>query len=158
MKTLKILFIALMAAVLAGCCYCQKYARLYGRPLEKTNWELIQVDGRQPQTDYVLILSKSGELTLTAPNSQVTGKYRANNDGVMVIDNLAQNGIPADAELQGHIVEMLPKTTNYKMDGLFLMMIRNGEVWAMFETKDPKAPKPKKVWDEALQEYVTIEE
>lgn len=137
-KTIKITFIAACAAILAGCCYCKEYQRKYGRPLEKTRWTLVQMDGRPVEGNYVLVFGTDGVMTVTADSVTLTSGYEAYETGVLKLEGLTLTGVPAEKSVESRLVEMLRMTTGYKMDGKFVMMIRNGEMWALFEAKDPK--------------------
>ncbi len=142
MKLLRTLFFALSVAVLSGCCYCQKYQRLYGRPLHETKWTLVQAAGRPVEKTYVLVMHKGGDMEITGEGSTIAARYLDNKSGGITIDNLKlTHGEGGDQQLEEMLVSQLGTTTNYKMDGKFVMMIRNGEMWALYEAKEPRGTK-----------------
>lgn len=135
MKIAKLISILAVAAVLAGCCYCQQYQRKYGRPLKDTRWTLVQLDGRPVEGNYVLVLTSDEGIKISG-DAQIGASYSANNEGRIFISDVkaesVYEGVPAQ------ITSKLPTTNSYKMDGPFLMLIRDGEMWGLFEAKDPK--------------------
>ncbi|MDR2885395.1 MAG: META domain-containing protein [Rikenellaceae bacterium] len=135
--------IAALVGILTGCCYCQKYQRLYGRPLEGTRWTLVQLNGTPVEAPYVLVMSGS-DMTIDAAGSLVTARYKADKNGNMSISEIALRSAPTgDEAMEKKLVTQMRTTTSYKMDGKFVMMIRNGEMWAMYEAKEPRDAKYK---------------
>ncbi len=141
MKIVKMTFAVACVSVLTGCCFCKKYQRLYGRPLEETRWTLVQMDGRPVDGNYVLVFSTKGQMAISGGTSTVTAGYKAFEDGFLTLTDLSVGGAGAGGANERRLMEMLRQTTNYKMDGRFLMFtIKGGEMWALFEAKDPKEP------------------
>jgi hypothetical protein len=141
MKALRFVIIILLTGFLAGCCYCKKFERLYGRPLEGTRWTLVQINGTPVEAPYVLVMS-GRDMTIDAAGSLVTARYKADNKGNMSVSEITLRSAPqGDEELENELITRLRSTTGYKMDGKFVMMIRNGEMWAMYEAKEPREQK-----------------
>ena len=138
MKLLRLLLIASLVAILTGCCYCQKYQRLYGRPLEGTRWTLVQLNGTPVTGSYVLVM-RGADMTIDAAGSLITAHIKADKNGNMSVSEIALRSAPTgDEKIEKELATRLRTTTSYKMDGKFVMMIRNGEMWALFEAKDPR--------------------
>lgn len=129
MKFLKIALILAVAASMAGCCFCKKYQRLYGKPLQGTPWTLVQLDGRPVERYYLLTLDADKGLSVSG-FEELTASYAYNRQGMMEITRLR----PLDSSLAA----TLASADGYQLDGPFMMLTKDGEQIALFEAKGPQ--------------------
>ena len=56
---------ALVTFVAAGCCPCKKYQKKYGKPLQETEWKMVQFNGRtfDAQDGYTVVFGKDNRLS-----------------------------------------------------------------------------------------------
>ena len=137
---MKILFriAALIAtiALTAGCCNCRSYQKKTRRPLEGTEWQLIQLDGRSvkaaPET-FVLKLENGSVSGAGACNrlmgSYTTGERRALKIGPVASTKMACPNLSQEQQF----LRAIEATTHYDMDGPMLLLLSNGELHAVFQ-------------------------
>lgn len=134
----KILLVAVIATLIAGCCPCKKYQKKYGRPLKETNWTLIQLEGRPfaAGENYSIMFSKDDRISGVGDCNRLMGGYQENGDGVMEIKQLASTRMMCQNQAgENQFMEMLQSIDSYKLDGKLLMLFKKGEMVAVFEAK-----------------------
>ena len=137
---MKILFriaaLAATVALTAGCCNCRSYQKKTRRPLEGTEWQLIQLDGRSvkaaPET-FVLKLENGSVSGAGACNrlmgSYTTGERRALKIGPVASTKMACPNLSQEQQF----LRAIEATTHYDMDGPMLLLLSNGELHAVFQ-------------------------
>ena len=137
---MKILFriAALIAtiALTAGCCNCRSYQKKTRRPLEGTEWQLIQLDGRSvkaaPET-FVLKL-ENGSVSGAGACNRLMGSYTTGERRALKIGPLATTKMACpNLDQEQQFLRALESTTHYDMDGPMLLLLSNGELHAVFQ-------------------------
>lgn len=137
---MKILFriAALVAtiALTAGCCNCRSYQKKTRRPLEGTEWQLIQLDGRSvkaaPET-FVLKL-ENGSVSGAGACNRLMGSYKTGERRALKIGPVASTKMACpNLDQEQQFLRALESTTHYDMDGPMLLLLSNGELHAVFQ-------------------------
>lgn len=137
---MKILFriAALIAtiALTAGCCNCRSYQKKTRRPLEGTEWQLVQLDGRSvkaaPET-FVLKL-ENGSVSGFGACNRLMGSYKTGERRALKIGPLATTKMACpNLDQEQQFLRALESTTHYDMDGPMLLLLSNGELHAVFQ-------------------------
>ncbi len=138
MKGLHVMMVAVAAILLSGCCACKKYQKKYGKPLEQTEWTLIQVEGKSFDAGdkYQIVFGKDKRISGVGDCNRLMGGYTADDDGHMKIEQLAATRMMCpDQEMEDKFVKILTEIDTYKLDGKMLLLLRDGELLAVFEAK-----------------------
>lgn len=128
--------VALAAFVATGCCPCRKYQKKYGKPLQETQWKMVQFNGRtfDAKEGYSLVFGKDNRLSGVGDCNRLTGSYTENNDGVMKITQVAATRMMCPNQTQEDaFLKMLSEVDSYQLDGPLLLLFTNGEMKAVFE-------------------------
>ena len=137
MKIVKIMMAAAVVAFVAvGCCPCKKYQKKYGKPLQETQWKMVQFNGRtfDAKEGYSLVFGKDNRLSGMGDCNRLMATYKADNDGVMKISQVAATRMMCpDQTQEDSFVKMLNEVDSYQMDGPLLLLFSNGEMKAVFE-------------------------
>lgn len=137
---MKILFriAALIAtiALTAGCCNCRSYQKKTRRPLEGTEWQLIQLDGRSvkaaPET-FVLKL-ENGSVSGAGACNRLMGSYTTGERRALKIGPVASTKMACpNLDQEQQFLRALESTTHYDMDGPMMLLLSNGELHAVFQ-------------------------
>lgn len=144
MKLKTILVVALTAILMGACCPCKKYQKKYGRPLQQTEWSMIQMDGRSfvAGDNYTIVFGDDGRLSGVGDCNRLMGSYVAETgSGMMKINNIASTRAfcPNQAQ-ETAFVTMLSSVDSYSLDGPKMMLFKDSELVAVFEAKK-EAPK-----------------
>ncbi|HJA96604.1 MAG TPA: META domain-containing protein [Candidatus Alistipes faecavium] len=137
---MKILFriaaLAATVALTAGCCNCRSYQKKTRRPLEGTEWQLIQLDGRSvkaaPET-FVLKL-ENGSVSGAGACNRLMGSYTTGERRALKIGPLATTKMACpNLDQEQQFLRAIEATTHYDMDGPMLLLLSNGELHAVFQ-------------------------
>ena len=137
---MKILFriaaLAATVALTAGCCNCRSYQKKTRRPLEGTEWQLIQLDGRSvkaaPET-FVLKL-ENGSVSGAGACNRLMGSYKTGERRALKIGPLATTKMACpNLDQEQQFLRALESTTHYDMDGPMMLLLSNGELHAVFQ-------------------------
>lgn len=152
-KSLNILLgVAIAALVVTSCCPCRKASNRNHLPLLTTEWQLVQMDGKNITSLFVadetprLILGANGSFGGFAGCNSMGGEYR-----------LTPSEAPSQRDIAGKIsfgnimstkrycpndqVEMalfktLSEVDAYTIEGSRLFLFDNGELKLIFEVKE----------------------
>ena len=130
---------AVVALRFAGCCRCKMIQRKYGKPLEETEWQLVQCEGHDvtPSEKFTLVFAKDGVVSGLAECNRLTGRYKENEAGKMQIMQVGSTRMMCqDMQMEQRFLTVLQNVTDYKMDGPMLMLICDGEMSLIFQAKD----------------------
>ena len=75
---MKMVLVCAVGAMFAGCCACRRYQKLTRRPLIGTEWQLIQLGGRNvtPQDGkFTVQFGEDGTLSGVGSCNRLTGRY-----------------------------------------------------------------------------------
>ena len=123
--------VAVMAIVVVGCCPCKKYQKKYGKPLQETEWKMVQFNGRtfDAKDGYTLVFGKDNRLSGVGDCNRLMGSYTANNDGIMKISQVAGTRMMCpEQDQENSFIQMLGSVDSYQMDGPLLILLGNGEM------------------------------
>ena len=146
MRIFKTLIIAAIALSATACCKCDLFQKRYGKPLVGTQWQLVQIEGRDvtPEDNYTIIFAADNTLSGIAECNRLTARYSVAGEGDMMITDMGTTRMLCPNEDQERrFLDILSSTTGFKMDGLMLMLISNGEMRAVFQAVGAELPPSK---------------
>jgi heat shock protein HslJ len=146
MKILRTLIIAVIALSAVACCKCDLFQKRYGKPLVGTQWQLVQIEGRDvtPEDNYTIIFAADNTLSGIAECNRLTARYSVAGEGDMMITDMGTTRMLCPNEDQERrFLDILSSTTDFKMDGPMLMLISNGEMRAVFQAVGAELPPSK---------------
>lgn len=137
---LKIALLAALAALAASCCHCRSYQKRTRRPLEGTEWQLVQLGGKtlQPREGKFTITFHAAEHRFSGIGAcnRLTGVYSADEKRALKIGPVASTRMACpDMDQEGEMAAALEATTHYDMDGPMLLLLSNGELRAVFQAR-----------------------
>ncbi|MBR5106012.1 MAG: META domain-containing protein [Alistipes sp.] len=134
------LFVALMVAFIAvGCCAPCRSRVKNAKPLEGTVWHLVKVGGESytlPADGFNIILKDNGLGGRGACNS-LLGQYATGEKLALRFSHLGSTKMLCheNEALEMQLIKILSQTTHYDIDYDMLMLIKNGEVIAVFKAQ-----------------------
>lgn len=146
MKLPKIVTVAAFCIAATGCCKCDLFQKKYGKPLVGTQWQLVQIEGRDitPSDNYTIKFASDNTMSGIADCNRLMAKYTATEKGSMAISNVGSTRMACpDMEQEQRFISVLESTTNYKMDGPMLILISDGEMRAIFQAIGAEMPPSK---------------
>ena len=138
MKILHIATAVAVAVLITGCCACKKYQKKYGKPLETTEWTLVQVEGKSFDAGdkYQVVFGKDNRISGIGDCNRLTGSYTADDNGKMKISQIASTRMMCpDQTMENKFFDILQQIDTYQLDGKMLLLLRDGELVAVFEAK-----------------------
>ena len=135
----KILIIALLAVLSVGCCSTCRWRYKNAKPLEGTTWHLVKVGGESvtlAADEFNIILNENNLGGRGACNS-LLGQYATGDKKELRFSHLGSTKMlcPHNEALEMSLVKILSQTTHYDIDYDMLMLMRNGEVIAVFKAQ-----------------------
>lgn len=142
MNRLLIALFALLQLAFVGCCGpCRSYQRLQ-RPLVDTEWQLQQLNGRDiaPEGElFTLRFTAVGDLQGMAACNRLMGRYSRGEGRELAITSLATTRRLCPDKREGELLEALERVTHYDMDGPMLLLLSEGSLVAIFQSRtEPK--------------------
>ena len=139
----KILIIALLAALTVGCCSTCRWRYKNAKPLEGTVWHLMKVGGESltlAADEFNIILNENSLGGRGACNS-LLGQYATGDKKELRFSHLGSTKMlcPHNEALEMKLVKLLSQTTHYDIDYDMLMLMRNGEIIAVFKAQENPA-------------------
>lgn len=136
---IKLVVAALAGAVLlSGCCtVCRQHTK-NAKPLENTEWHLVQIEGRDvtPDADTFNITLKEGNLTGIGACNRLMGSYTLSQKKGLIFGYTASTRMMCrNMEEESRFCAILDQTTHYDIDGDALMLICNGTIKAVLKAK-----------------------
>ena len=128
------------AALFTGCCACRKYQKETQRPLVGTEWQLIQLGGRNVQPEegrFTVEFHADGLLSGVGSCNRLTGRYAVEGDRVLKVQPIGMTMMmcPSDMETEHAMAVALEEADHYDMDGPTLLLLKDGELTAVFQAK-----------------------
>ena len=132
--------IGAVSALLAGCCACRTYQKKTQRPLVGTEWQLIQLGGRNVQPEegrFTVQFLEDGVLTGVGSCNRLTGRYEVKGDRALKIGPVGMTMMmcPSDMDTERALGLALEEADHYDMDGPMLLLLSDGELRAVFQAK-----------------------
>lgn len=126
-----------LVALLAGCCRCRAYQKRTRRPLAGTEWQLVQLDGRNLRAaagEYVVVLDPSGRLSGRGGCNRLSGSWKEGERRALTVGRVASTRMACpDGAREQAFVAALESATHYDMDGPMLLLLSDGELRAVFQ-------------------------
>lgn len=135
----KLLVILVAAIVAVGCCSTCRSRVKNAKPLEGTVWHLVKLGGESmslPTDEFNIILNENGLGGRGACNS-LLGQYATGEKMELRFSALGSTKMlcPHNEALETKLAQTLAKTTHYDIDYDMLMLMRNGEILAVFQAQ-----------------------
>ena len=134
------LFVVLAVAFIAvSCCAPCRNRVKNAKPLEGTVWHLVKVGGDSytlPTDSFNIILNENGLGGRGACNS-LLGQYATGDKLALRFSHLGSTKMlcPHNEDLELKLIKILSQTTHYDIDYDMLMLMRNGEILAVFQAQ-----------------------
>jgi heat shock protein HslJ len=141
MKSAKILVLAALAISVAACCGCRKSKS--GVPLYGTEWKLAQLyDTPVSGTGgYTMTLTAEGKISGRGDCNHFTGSFTSKKHELKIAENMVSTRMMClDQERENRFMAMLREVDSFSIDGTRLMLIKDGEVIAIFDPAPAEKP------------------
>lgn len=154
MKRLQIILVALaVATVFASCCPCRKASNKNHKPLNATEWVLVQMDGRNISEQFKAESNGSPRIVFGEDNSfggfggcnSMGGKYSLTPSEAPSQKNIAGKIVMSDImstkrycpndQVEMALFQALSEVDAYTIDGNKLLLLKDGELKLVFEAK-----------------------
>lgn len=137
---LRTVALALIAALITGCCACRSYQKNNRRPLVGTEWQLIKLGGKsivpESGTFTITLLAEEHRITGVGACNRLMGSYEEGKKGTLKIGQMATTMMACPGmDLEQEFTKALQSTTHYDMDGPMLLLLCDGEVRAVLQAK-----------------------
>ena len=122
-----------------SCCAPCRNRVKNAKPLEGTVWHLVKVGGDSytlPTDSFNIILNENGLGGRGACNS-LLGQYATGDKLALRFSHLGSTKMlcPHNEDLELKLIKILSQTTHYDIDYDMLMLIKNGEIIAVFKAQ-----------------------
>ena len=133
MKAIKCVILVTLMVTFASCCGCRKNRSSI--PLNGTRWHLIQLGGENITSDgYLMTFGTDGRISGVGDCNNFSGPFTRNLKQLKVADNLVSNRkMCLNQAREDKFLKMLLAIDSYSIDGNRLVLIKNGDVQAIFE-------------------------
>lgn len=138
MKTMTILATVSLAVIITACCPCRRQTNAI--PLTGTLWSLTQLNGeRVDSKNFNMTLGTDGSITGIGDCNRFSGTFSNNPKGytkgeITVNQNLVSTRMMCvNQPLEDGFMKMLVAVDSWHIDGDRLMLIKGGDVLAIFE-------------------------
>ncbi len=130
-----------VAVGLAGCCACRAFQTKTRRPLVGTEWQLIQLGGRNIRVEtekFVVRFAADGTVSGRGECNTLSGRYETGKDNGLKIGPLASTlrACPDGMETEAAFAGALEAVDRYDMDGPMLLLLSDGELQAVFQAQE----------------------
>ena len=129
----QMLSIAALVAVLVGCYTCRAVQKKNQKPLEGTEWQLVQLGGESIQPvegKYTIqFFAEENRFAGVGECNHLTATYSTNEKRDLVLENAGMTRMMCpNQEAEDRFVEMLNKVTRYDMDGQMMMLFAENDL------------------------------
>ena len=128
-----------VAVVVVSCCAPCRNRVKNAKPLEGTVWHLVKMGGESytlPIDSFNIVLNENGLGGRGACNS-LLGQYATGDKLALRFSHLGSTKMlcPKNEDLEMQLIKTLSQTTHYDIDYDMLMLIKNGEIIAVFKAQ-----------------------
>lgn len=128
-----------VAVIAVSCCAPCRSRVKNAKPLEGTVWHLVKMGGESyslPIDSFNIILNENGLGGRGACNS-LLGQYATGDKLALRFSHLGSTKMlcPKNEDLEMQLIKVLSQTTHYDIDYDMLMLIKNGEIIAVFKAQ-----------------------
>ena len=139
----RILILLFVAVLTVGCCSTCRWRYKNAKPLEGTIWHLMKVGGESltlAADEFNIILNENSLGGRGACNS-LLGQYATGDKKELRFSHLGSTKMlcPHNEAMEMKLVKLLSQTTHYDIDYDMLMLMRNGEIIAVFKAQESPA-------------------
>ncbi len=130
---MKCITLVTLALALASCCGCRKNRSSI--PLNGTQWHLIQLAGENIVSDnYRMTLGADSRVSGVGDCNNFSGTFTREQKQLKIADNLVSTRkMCLNQAREDKFLKMLLAIDSYSIDGNRLVLIKNGDVQAIFE-------------------------
>lgn len=137
---LRIILFGGLGLLLGGCCACHRYQKQTQRPLAGTDWQLIQLGGRNVAPEagkFTIRFAADGVLSGVGSCNRLTGRYEVQGDRALKIAPVGTTMMmcPSGMETERALALALEEADHYDMDGPMLLLLTDGELRAVFQAQ-----------------------
>ena len=130
--------LAVDVVVVSCCAPCRNRVK-NAKPLEGTVWHLVKMGGESytlPIDSFNIVLNENGLGGRGACNS-LLGQYATGDKLALRFSHLGSTKMlcPKNEDLEMQLIKTLSQTTHYDIDYDMLMLIKNGEIIAVFKAQ-----------------------
>ncbi len=142
MKIITLIATAALAALVGvSCCHCRSYQKRTRQPLCGTEWQAIQLNGREvvreEPSQYTLLLTDDGRMAGQGDCNRLMGNYTSDESRAINISGIASTrALCPQGSREAEYISALDAATHYDMDGPMLILLSNGEQKAVFQAKE----------------------
>ena len=137
-KISKIIMALVAVVVLVGCCSACRQRYKNSKPLNGTEWHLVQLEGKDidlPINSFNITLGEDGSLAGIGACNRLLGQYTVAENYAI---NFGQVGTtmmlcPENGELESQFTAVLGGITHYDIDGDQLILLQQGVIKALFK-------------------------
>lgn len=139
-RYLYITMLCIMAALAAvSCCRCGSKNR-NAATLVGNKWQLVKLMGREISAEgdsFTLTFNDEGRMNGLGSCNRIFGDYTATADGKMTIDHAGTTRMLCpDMQNEDLYFRTVSDVQAYEIDGQTLMLLRDGEVQAVFHVAE----------------------
>ncbi|MBR2367593.1 MAG: META domain-containing protein [Alistipes sp.] len=135
------LALSMSALLLVGCCDCRKSRKLV-RPLQGTEWQLIQIMAREitPADDsFTLMFHSDGTMTGVGDCNRLSATYHTTEKRDLSIENIGSTRrLCPNQEAENEFLDMLDEVTHYEMDADIMLLLSKGRLVGMMKALPAK--------------------
>lgn len=141
MKFLRLAIIASLALAAASCCSCRKGKTnaQANKPLVGTEWKLAQLNGQgvtAGENSFTLMFDDEGRFSGRGDCNSYFGAYTVTADGKISTGNMGSTrALCPGVDKENEYYKVLDEADSYRIDGSSLMLLKNGELVAVFAAK-----------------------
>lgn len=138
---MRIFSTTLIAAVVlfAACCPC-RFSRKNAKPLVGTEWHLVQLQGKDvgyALDKFNVQFAADGSLAGIGACNRFTAPYSSTEKRALNIGTIASTRrYCPDQEVEQKMFKELDDAAFYEIDGPMLLLLKDGEIRAIFRAKD----------------------
>ncbi len=134
----RVLFV-LCALLTVACCPC-RFSRKNAKPLVGTEWHLVQLRGNDVRFDsdsFNLKFAEDGSLSGIGACNRFTAPYSVTEKRAIDIGTIASTRrMCSNIEAEQTLFRELDDAAFYEIDGPMLLLLKDGEIRAIFHAKE----------------------
>lgn len=137
---MKLAALAALVVLAGACCPCRKHQKKSdNRPLQGTEWQLVQLDGRDVPVEedlFTVTFGEEGNLSGLGACNRLMGSYETTPAGGLVVGQMASTRMLCPGlEREQAFAEALSAATHYRIDGQMLMLLSDGVLRAVLQAR-----------------------
>ena len=134
----KIIIAILSVAILTGCCSACRQRQKNAKPLQGTEWHMVQLGGTEmdlPINSFNLLLGVDNSIAGVAACNRLLGHFTVTEKQDISFGQVGTTMMlcPHNADLEAKFIEMLGGITHYDIDGDKLILMQDGVIKAIFK-------------------------